>query len=161
MMEIFAILANKYPSLHFENVKDFIRTFILKNLLLDIAEKNIERFNEFYEKYSALKENEDNNQKLLESLHNILSQIAPKISQKQRFQVLINLILFEKYLLKYTQNANNDVNNYTATLNDIVKEIQINLVDYINCRNFINQTLYNIPKQEDLLLVADKLSIPR
>ena len=160
MMEIFAILANKYPSLHFENVKDFIRTFILKNLLLDIAEKNIERFNEFYEKYSALKENEDNNQKLLESLHNILSQIAPKISQKQRFQVLINLILFEKYLLKYTQNANNDVNNYTATLNDIVKEIQINLVDYINCRNFINQTLYNIPKQEDLLLVADKLSIP-
>ncbi|HOT15294.1 MAG TPA: ATP-binding cassette domain-containing protein [Bacteroidales bacterium] len=157
MMEIFAILAHQYPSLHFENVKDFIRTFILKNLLIDIAEKNINLFYDFYEKYR--KTEDEPPQAHLEALYAILTQIAPKISQKQRFQILINLILFEKYLLKYTSNANDDINNYTDTLNIIVKKIQINLVDYINCRNFINQTLYNIPKQENLLLLAGKLNI--
>jgi ABC-type multidrug transport system ATPase subunit len=157
MMEIFAILAHQYPSLHFENVKDFIRTFILKNLLIDIAEKNINLFYDFYEKHR--KTEDENPQANLDALYDILTQIAPKISQKQRFQILIDLILFEKYLLKYTHNANDDLNNYTDTLNIIVKKIQINLVDYINCRNFINQTLYNIPKQENLLLLAGKLNI--
>jgi len=48
-MRLFALIANNYPNVLFENVNDFIKSFILKEFNSGTINENLKLFNEHYQ----------------------------------------------------------------------------------------------------------------
>ena len=101
LINMFALIANIYPNLIFDNVKDFLKSFLLKEFSDEIANENLRLFREFYNKYSEIKISRDGTDKLNELLKNIIQQKGVELPKKQKFQILIRLLFFEKFLLKF------------------------------------------------------------
>lgn len=152
LLRLFALLANIYPHLLFENVKDFLKTSFLRELGAEIESESLKLLSEYYQEYSEVKklpENRVNLQILLQTIQ----QIDKDIPKQQKFQILIRLLLFEKILLHYPIATNTNQLEFPEILKLIVENLQISALEYHNCRGFISGKLYKIPDKKKLLLI--------
>ncbi len=154
LLRIFAIIANLYPHLLIDNIKDFLKSSVLKELSIEIESESINLFTEYYNEYSELKklpEDQINLQVLLQTIQ----LIDKDIPGKQKFLILIRLLLFEKTLLhNYISSSSTQV-EFHDILNLILENFQISTLEYLNCRGFISEKLYKIPNKKRLLILED------
>jgi ABC-type multidrug transport system ATPase subunit/ABC-type multidrug transport system permease subunit len=158
LLRIFALIANLYPNLLLENVKDFLKTSFLKELGIEIGSESLKLFSEYYEEYSELQklpEDQINLQVLLQTIQ----LIDKDIPRKQKFLILVRLMLFEKILLPNPLIKSKTQVDFSDILNLILENFQISTLEYLNCRGFIGDKLYKIPDKKKLLIVEDGKSI--
>jgi len=157
LLRLFAVIANLYPTLLFENVKDFIKSFLLKELNPEIEAESLQLFYEYYQMYADHKhapDHPDNFQTLIQTIQ----QIECDIPKKPKFQILLRLLFFEKFLLQYSIIRKNHL-DFKEILNLVVENFSINEIEYLNCRSFIDNTLYKVPQKDRLFIIADKRNI--
>lgn len=155
LLRLFALIANLYPHLLTENIKDFLKTSILKEFSPRIIDESLRLFNEYYAEYSSSKDSSDH-QHTLQSLFHTIQQIDRDIPRKQRFLILLRLLLFEKNILRYPVELNKNMIEFSEILNFLVENFRINLPEYQNCKGFISNKLYKIPDKKKLLIVGGK-----
>jgi len=155
LLRLFALIANLYPYLLTDNIKDFIKTSILKELSPQIAAESLRLFNEYHSEYASARDSSDY-QYTLQSLFQTIQQIDRDIPRKQRFLILLRLLLFEKIILRYPLEVNKKYIDFSEILNFLVENFQISMPEYLNCKGFISNKLYNIPDKRKLLIVAQK-----
>jgi ABC-type multidrug transport system ATPase subunit len=153
MLRLFALLANLYPYLLTENIKDFIKSSLLKELSPQIASESLKLFNEYYLEYATVRDVSDN-QATVQSLFQTIRQIDRDIPRKQRFMILLRLLLFEKVILRYPIEQNKNYIRFSEILNFLVENFKISETEYLNCKGFISNKLYNIPDKQKLLIIS-------
>ena len=158
LLRLFALLANIYPHLLFENVKDFLRTSFLKELGPEFETESLKLFDEYYHEYSEIKKSPEN-QINLRILLQTIQQIDKDIPKNQKFQILIRLLLFEKILLNYPLITNSNQLEFSDILNLIVENLQISALEYHNCRGFISGKIYKIPDRKKVLIVEQSKNV--
>ncbi len=156
IIRLFSIISNIYSSIPLANVKDFISSFLKKEFSHDVVKDFMILFEESYTKYSATKTQELNQQNLNTILLELTREVNDKLPKWERFIILIRLLLFNKFLLRYPfhQSGNN------IRLSDLLKQISIELnideKEYLNCKSFVEEKLYNLKDKQDLLLLCEK-----
>jgi ABC-type multidrug transport system ATPase subunit len=155
LLKMYALLANAFPSLLFENVRNFIRSVLLKEFSDAVIDKNLIVFQDFYNKYKDSSIVPVNKPEFLNSILNDAQLLNNEISKKLKFIILLNLILFEKFLMKYTQ-TNQATIDFSGVLTNIAAKFQIESDEFNDLRNFISGTLYNISAIDNLLFVSSK-----
>src|SRR5271166_1988612 len=94
LLRIFALIANLYPHLLIDNIKDFLKTSVLKELSVEIESESLKLFSEYYNEYSELQKLPEEQINLQVLLHTI-KLIDKDVPRKQKFLILIRLLLFE------------------------------------------------------------------
>lgn len=158
LINMFALIANIYPNLIFDNVKDFLKSFLLKEFSDEIANENLRLFREFYNKYSEIKISRDGTDKLNELLKNIIQQKGVELPKKQKFHILIRLLFFEKFLLKFFSETTVNQIPFSDILKLCADNFEINEIEYLSTKGFIHGTLYSIPEKRMILIVGEKKS---
>jgi ABC-type multidrug transport system ATPase subunit len=156
LIRLFAIIANIFPSLLFENVKDFIKSFLLKEFSPDVADEYLRLFNEYYKKFSNNRVSSEDAGYLHIKLVRTIKEINKDIPKKQKFQILVRLLFFDKFFLKYALKPAKDQLSFDDVLNLVIEYFQIESIEFNNCKSFVSDTLYNIPQKENLLIVGAK-----
>ncbi len=151
-LRLFAIIANLFSYLNLENVKDFLKSSVLKELNPDIKFESLRLFNEYYQQYSGYK-----GQSIVPVLIQTVKQINDDIPKKQKFQILLRLLLFEKQLLKYSASDHINV-SFTELIEEISHELKISSPEYLNCKGFITEKFYQVQDIQKLLIVSDNRS---
>jgi ABC transport system ATP-binding/permease protein len=154
LLRLFAVIANLFPSLFYKNVKDFIKSFLLKELNPEIENECLRLFDEYYQKYNDAANPGDieNFQHLL----NTVRQIEHDVPRKQQFQILLRLLFFEKFLLKYPVIDYSYHIRFEDILTLVIENFHISEPEYLNCRGFIRDTLYKIPHKNRLMVISNK-----
>lgn len=150
-LRLFAIIANLFPQLLTENVKDFLKSTILKSLNEDIKIECLNLYNEYYSQYSNVPQKE-----IIQILWKTINHINVEIPKKQKFQILLRLLLFEKLLLKYS-SAEQEI-TYPDITEFVIQEFNISTAEYNNCKGFISGKYFQIEDLQKLLIVSDEKS---
>lgn len=154
LMQLFALVANAYPQVLLKNVKDFITTFILKEYETEVIDENLRLLDNYYKNYSealALTVGENDYRTIIEFL---LTDIDFKISGKHKFLIIIRLLLFERFLLKYAPVHDSKKIGIDEIIDILTQIFQVKQSELISCRGFIDQKLYNIPNLNCLLILS-------
>jgi ABC transport system ATP-binding/permease protein len=154
-LRLFALVANLNPHLLIDHVKDFLKNTVLKELASDIELEGLKLFQEYFYQYADLK-NSTENINNFNTLLQTIQLIEKDIPRKQKFQILLRLLLFEKILLHYPSNVDRDQVSFSTILHLIIEEFRISMPEYLNCQGFISNKLYNIPDKKKLLLISDR-----
>jgi ABC transport system ATP-binding/permease protein len=155
LLKLFALLANIYPYLLYENVRDFIKSVLLKEFSDSVTNKNVFVFQNFYNTYDELGKGSTNKKELVKLLMEDITRIQNEISRKQKFEILLRLMLFEKFLLKYSQSSQFII-EFSSIIAEISHLFNIDVKEYNDCKNFISGTLYNISVKRNLLIVSKR-----
>jgi len=152
LLRLFALIANLYPNLLLENVKDFIKSFLLKELNPEIENESLRLFYEYYQMYSDSRNDPDHPDNI-QTLIQTIQQIEYDIPRKQKFQILLRLLFFEKFLLQYPIISNKSQLEFKDILTLVIENFSINEQEYLNCRGFIRDKLYAVPQKNRILVV--------
>lgn len=151
-LRLFAIIANLFSYLNLESVRDFLKSSVLKELNPEIKFESLRLFNEYYHQYSAYKGSD-----VITILIQTIKQIDSDIPKKQKFQILLRLLLFEKVLLKYSASDHINV-SFSELIEEISYELNISQPEYFNCKGFITEKFYQVHDMHKLLIVSDNRS---
>ncbi|HEX3009542.1 MAG TPA: ATP-binding cassette domain-containing protein, partial [Bacteroidales bacterium] len=152
-LRLFAIVANLFPHVLIENFKDFLKTSVLKDLNPELKLEGLKLFNEYYKQYEGASPAGN-----IQDLRSTVSQIDELIPGKQKFQILLRLLLFEKIFLKYS-SASQEI-SFSDITDFITQDLNIDSSDYNDCRGFISGKYYQISDLKNLLIVSDNFSFP-
>jgi len=158
LINMFALIANIYPHLLFENVKDFLKSFLLKEFNDEITNVNLSLFKEYYKKYSEIKISLDGSDKLNGLLYKLIREKGIGLQKKQKFHILIRLLFFEKFLLDFDPEITINQILFSDILKLCVDNFQIIETEYLSAKGFIHGTLYNISEKNRLMIVGGKKS---
>jgi ABC-type multidrug transport system ATPase subunit len=153
-MQLFALVANAYPQVLIKNVKDFITTFILKEYDTEVIDENLRLLENYYTGYSeslAVTVGGDDFRTIIELL---LNDIDFKVSARHKFLIIIRLLLFERFLLKYAPVHDSKKVGINEIIDLLVQIFKINQTELDNCRGFIAGKLYNIANRNCLLIMG-------
>ncbi len=153
ILKLFALLANIYPFLLYENIRDFIKSVLLKEFSDSVIDKNILIFQNLFQQYQVIRNSMTDKKEMSELLFKDIAEIKTNTSGKQKFIILVRLMLFEKILLKFSQRSSSAI-PFSEILTGIASEFHIDNEEFNNCRYFISGTLYNITTKENLLIVS-------
>jgi ABC-type multidrug transport system ATPase subunit len=153
LLRLFALIANLYPNLSFDSVSDFVRSFLLKELSPEIETESLRLFNEYYDAYSSIKES-PNRPGHMQVLVQTIENVDKNIPRRQKFNILLRLLLFEKFMLKYQATTPSKQIDFNDILNLVIGNFMIDERETANCKAFISDTLYKIPDKEKLLIVS-------
>ncbi len=154
LIKMFALIANVYPNLLFENIKEFLKSFLLNNFSDEIANENLQIFKEYYYKFSDLRKLPNGESKFNEYLKNTIQLKSIDLPKKQKYLILIWLLFFEKYLLKFIDETSHFKLLFSDILNLYNTNSLIDENDYISIKGFIQGALYNIPDRNMLLTIG-------
>lgn len=155
LIHLFAIIANIFPFIFLNNVKDFLKSFVLKEFGTEVVNENLALFNTLYQKYSEIM-TVSGKDAILEILHKKINSISRDTAKKYKIQVLIRLLLFEKFLLSHSTQINLSNNNFSSILDLVISNMEINNTEYLNCKGFISESLYQIPEKNKILIISKK-----
>lgn len=152
IIHLFSIISNIYSSIPFANVKDFISSILKKEFGNEAVSEFIKQFEINYNKYKNVKPEE---QSLTEILINLTRVVNDQMPKHERFIILIRLLLFNKFLLRYPFHQTGRV-KLSDLLKLIANELNIDETEYLNCKSFVEEKLYNLKEKENLLLLCEK-----
>lgn len=154
IIRLFSIISNIYSSVPYTNVKDFISSILKKEFGNEAVKDFIIQFESNYKKYKEVKV--EKKQSLNEILLQLTREVSDKLPQWERFVILIRLLLFNKFLLRYPFHQTHSQVRLSDLLKDIANELNIDNNEYANCKSFIEQKLYNLQNKENLLLLCER-----
>jgi len=76
LIRLYAIIANLYPLVFVENIKQFIRQFLKKDFSAEVTNSYMVQFESYYQHYSEMK----NESKDSEFLHTLLEKTTKQIN---------------------------------------------------------------------------------
>lgn len=147
-LRLFAIITNIFPQLKLENVKDFLKSSLLKELNPDLYIESLCILDEYHLQFSNLSRQEN-----IQELWKTVNHMDDSIHKKQKFLILLRLLMFEKFLLKYS--ADNQELAFHEVINIVSGKLQVNNTLVQDCQNFIFQKYYQIVNIQNLLIVRD------
>lgn len=153
-IRLIAYFSNLYPSLVFENVKDFVRSFIINDLNDMEIHAGMRLLEENYRKYksgSSTAKNVSN----LSNLDQMIRDTGRDVPYKQKLLLTIKLLMFEKTLLQLASGPVKSNVNYFEIMDLITNSLEIDKKEYDNCKHFISENLYKIKEKEKLLIVGN------
>lgn len=156
-IQLFALLANRFPLLIYGNVRDFIRNILLREFSPQVVEQHMQTFQGLYQQYSQTRVMAEGDRQIREILWETIAKINRDISKRNKFHMLIRLMLFERLLLQYL-NGDEDAGEFENILIRLAGDFHINENEFDNCRNFIAGRLYNIKDKGSLLILGPKKS---
>lgn len=147
-LRLFAIITNIFPQLQLENVKDFLKSTLLKELNSDLNLESLCLLDEYHSQYSTLSQKEN-----IQELWKTVNQISDHTHKKQKFLILFRLLMFEKFLLKYSQDIPGFC--FHEVVETISRKLLIDKKLVQDCHNFIFQKYYQIQDLHHLLIIRD------
>lgn len=154
IIRLFSIISNIYSSIPHANVKDFISSILKKEFGNEAVKDFIIQFESNYKKYKAVKL--ENKQSLNDILLQLTREVNDKLPQWERFILLVRLLLFNKFLLRYPFHQKHNEVRLSDLLKEIARELNIDDDEYINCKSFVEEKLYNLQNKENLLLLCER-----
>lgn len=154
IIRLFSIISNIYSAIPRANVRDFISSFLKKEFSQAAVREFLVQFDENYNKYKKIKS--ENNEELREILIQLTREVNDKLPKWERFILLIRLLLFNKFLLRYPFHRADNRIRLSDLLKEISDELNIDDSEYINCKSFVEEKLYNLKDKQDLLLLCEK-----
>lgn len=154
IIRLFSIIANIYSSIPYTNVKDFISSILKKEFGNDAVKDFIIQFETNYKKYKELKA--EKKPSLNKILLELTREVNDKLPQWERFIILIRLLLFNKFLLRYPFHQTQNQARLSDLLKEIARELNIEDDEYTNCKSFVEERLYNLRNKENLLLLCER-----
>ena len=118
IIRLFSIISSIYISVPVANVKDFISSFLKKEFPHDIVRDFLKQFDENFKKYTKIKEDSLDQDFLNDMLLDMTREVNDKLPKRERFEILINLLLFNKFLLRYPFHQKGNIR-----LSDLMKWI--------------------------------------
>lgn len=155
-IRLFSIISNIYSSVPIANVRDFISSFLKKEFSHDVVKDFMILFEENYDKYATIKADGFNQQSLKKILLDLTREVNDKLPKQERFMILIRLLLFNKFLLRYPFYQSENSLRLSDLLKQIANELNIDDREFINCKSFVEEKLYNLQDKQDLLLLCEK-----
>ncbi len=152
-IQLFALVANLFPLLIYSNVRDFIRNILLKEFSLQVVEQHMMTFQGLYQQYAQIRAMPEGDQQIRNILLETLAKINREIPKRNKFHMLIRLMLFERFLLQYLRD-DKDSAEFGNILARLAVQFHINENEFTNCRNFIAGRLYNIKDKGNLLIMG-------
>jgi len=156
LVRLFAIIANLFPVVSIDNIKQFIRLFLKKDFTAQLINEYIILFENYYEQYKGMKNESKDSEFLYTILEQTTLQINATMPQKYRLQLVIRLLIFEKYIFKYFQQQLAGNKSIHWVLQSVAENFKINPSDFLNCKSFINEKLFDISNKKDLLVFGSK-----
>jgi ABC transport system ATP-binding/permease protein len=154
LIRLFAIIANIFPHLLLENVSGFIKSFLLKEFSPDLVEEYLALFRDYYKRFAANRDPGGDSGYLHVKLVRTIKEINNDIPKKQKFQILVRLLFFEKFFLKYALEPGKDQLSFEEVLKLVVEYFRIESNEFNNCKHFISDSLYDVPEKNKLLIVG-------
>ena len=154
IIRLFSIISNIYSSVPSTNVKDFISSILKKEFGKEAVKDFVSQFESNYLKYKEVKS--ENKEPLKNILLKLTREVNDKLPQRERFVILIRLLLFNKFLLRYPFHKSESQIRLSDLLKEIAFELNIDDNEYKNCKSFVEEKLYNLKEKENLLLLCEK-----
>jgi len=154
IIRLFSIISNIYSAIPRANVKDFISAFLKKEFSHDAVKEFLLQFDENYNKYQKVKL--ESNESLSDILIKLTREVNDKLPKWERFVLLIRLLLFNKFLLRYPFHKADNRIRLSDLLKEISDELNIDEKEFENCKSFVEEKLYNLKDKQDLLLLCEK-----
>jgi ABC-type multidrug transport system ATPase subunit len=157
LIRLYATIANLYPLVFVENIKQFIRQFLKRDFTAEVTNTYMVQFETYFQHYSEMKKESKDSEFLYTILEKTTEQIRNDLPKKFRLQIIIQLLLFEKFLFKYhPSSAINSTQSIESVLLSISNNLNILEIDYLNCKAFIFEKLLDLSNKKDLLILANK-----
>ena len=152
-IQLFALVANRFPILIYSNVRDFTRNILLREFSIQVVERHMQSFHDLYQQYAQIRSTPGGDLQIRDILWETLANINREISKRNKFHLLIRLMLFEQFLLQYLRD-DEDSAEFGNILTRLAEQFHINENEFTNCRNFIAGRLYNIKDKGNLLIMG-------
>jgi ABC-type multidrug transport system ATPase subunit len=154
IIRLFSIISNIYSAIPQANVKDFISAFLKKEFSREAVKEFLVQFDNNYNKYQQVKS--ESSESLSDILISLTREVNDKLPKWERFMLLIRLLLFNKFLLRYPFHKADNRIRLSDLLKQISNELNIEEKEFENCKSFVEEKLYNLNDKQNLLLLCEK-----
>ncbi len=162
LMKLFAILANLNKEAAGVLSRNFVESFLKTQFSHKLIEHALSIFDDqfrFYSRFRAKSETKRTTSLSVQIIY-LCDKINDEIPIKNRYLILFSLIRFSKFFEDYSNSGL----GFRQTVSDAVKAISdgmnIDPVEYENCRLFLYGQFYKIPDRKALLVVSNEESFP-
>ncbi|MBI9053967.1 MAG: ATP-binding cassette domain-containing protein [Bacteroidales bacterium] len=154
IIRLFSIISNIYSAIPRANVKDFISAFLKKEFSHEAVKEFLVQFDTNYNKYQQVKS--ESSESLSDILISLTREVNDKLPKWERFMLLIRLLLFNNFLLRYPFHKADNRIRLSDLLKQISNELNIEEKEFENCKSFVEEKLYNLNDKQNLLLLCEK-----
>ncbi len=158
LIQLFAIISHAEQSSNAEINKGFVHTFLSEQFGHKNARIYIAEFDKYLQMFEV--KQQGNSNKYLSNLYikliNICQKLNLELSKKQKFLVLIKLLIF----IRTGENNSRFNTEFIDIINEYIKTIAETLLidesEYLGCRYFIDNKIDLIPEKQKMLLINNQ-----
>ncbi len=156
LMHLFAIIASINRDTFFSLARNFVESFLNQQLNRKLAEKFLTIYEYYFNEIEApeRKARSTDTSSLTVKMLAICDEINKELHIRNRFQILISLLQFNKYFETYAS----DESEFRQSVSDAVRTISGGLMikpaEYDNCKAFVTDKFYKVPDKDRLMVIS-------
>ena len=160
LMKLFAILANINKDVAIVLSRNFVYSYLKTQFNQKIVDQSLRVFDKEIAKLVVLEGMHESKRTspLSVKVLRICTEINKGLHIRGKYLIVVSLIQFSRYFEDFSESSE----DFRQTIADMVKtiadDLKINKEEYNNCKIFITEKFYKIPRKEKLLVVANSNS---
>jgi len=156
LMNLFAIIASINRDTIFMLARNFVESYLNQQLSRKLAEKYLAIFEYYFETIES-PENKTRGKKtssLSVKMLAICNEINQGLHIRNRFQILLSLLQFNKYFETYSSDDSEFRQSISDTVQTIADGLMISYDEYENCKAFITDKFYKVPDKKSVMVIS-------
>jgi ABC-type multidrug transport system ATPase subunit len=156
LMHLFAIIASINPDTIFSLARDFVESYLNQQLSKKLAEKYLAVYEYYFNEIEApeSKARSKGTSSLTDKMMAICGEINKELHIKNRFQILLSLLQFNKYFETYAGDESGFTQSVSDTVRTISDGLTIKPAEYENCQAFVTDKFYKVPDKNRLMVIS-------
>jgi len=160
LMHLFAIIASINPDIIFLLARNFVESYLNQQLSKKLAEKYLAVYEYYFNEIEAPERKAVSKQTslLTDKIMAICSEINKELHIKNRFQILLSLLQFNKYFETYAGDETGFRQSVSDSVRTISDGLMIKPAEYDNCKAFVTDKFYKVPDKSRLMIISSDTS---
>jgi ABC-type multidrug transport system ATPase subunit len=156
LMNLFAIIANINRDTIFTLARNFVESYLNQQLSRKLAEKYLAIYEYYFNTIEAPQSRTRGKKtsSLSVKILAICNEINQELHIRNKFQILVSLLQFNKYFESYTSDDYEFRQSVSDTVQTIADGLMIRSNEYRNCKAFITDKFYKVPDKESVMVIS-------
>jgi ABC-type multidrug transport system ATPase subunit len=160
LMHLFAIIAGINRDTVFSLARTFVESYLNNQLSRKLAEKFLAVFEYYFNDIELAdvqkigKKTSSMSVKILTICH----EINRELHVRDKFQILLSLIQFNRYFESYANEESGFIQSVSDAVETIADGMLITQEEYRNCKAFVTDKFYKVPRKERIMVISDDSS---
>lgn len=156
LMYLFAIIASINRDTVFTLARNFVESYLNQQLSRKMAGKFLAVYEYYFNEIEAPESKARGKRTSSQSVKilAICNDINQELHIRNKFQILLSLLQFNKYFETYASDDSEFRQSVTDTVQTIADGLMINSEEYRNCNAFVTDKFYKVPDKDSVMVIS-------